>query len=61
MRPADIAKEIRLEARPCLFNGNANPSDVCQVQSILLLENEVFLCLASSIRTLFLTEIGSIG
>uniref|UniRef100_A0A803QA81 Protein DEFECTIVE KERNEL 1 n=1 Tax=Cannabis sativa TaxID=3483 RepID=A0A803QA81_CANSA len=30
MRPADIAKESRVDARPCLFNGVANPSDVCQ-------------------------------
>ncbi|PON98045.1 Peptidase C2, calpain family [Trema orientale] len=30
MRPADIAKDSRVDARPCLFNGVANPSDVCQ-------------------------------
>ncbi|XP_024032017.1 calpain-type cysteine protease DEK1 isoform X2 [Morus notabilis] len=29
-RPADIAKERRLDTRPCLFDGTANPSDVCQ-------------------------------
>lgn len=29
-RPADIARERRLDARPCLFDGTANPSDVCQ-------------------------------
>lgn len=32
MRPADIVKESRLGARPCLFSGTVNPSDVCQVR-----------------------------
>ncbi|OMP09116.1 hypothetical protein COLO4_05794 [Corchorus olitorius] len=30
MRPAEIVKEGRLDSRPCLFSGAANPSDVCQ-------------------------------
>ncbi|XP_017983081.1 PREDICTED: calpain-type cysteine protease DEK1 [Theobroma cacao] len=30
MRPAEIVKEGRLDSRPCLFSGTANPSDVCQ-------------------------------
>ncbi|KAL6195012.1 hypothetical protein ACLB2K_030634 [Fragaria x ananassa] len=30
MRPADIVKESRVGARPCLFSGTVNPSDVCQ-------------------------------
>ncbi|CAN0887743.1 Calpain-type cysteine protease DEK1 [Linum grandiflorum] len=29
-RPAEIVKESRLDASPCLFSGPANPSDVCQ-------------------------------
>ncbi|KAL6179509.1 hypothetical protein ACLB2K_051024 [Fragaria x ananassa] len=29
-RPADIVKESRLGARPCLFSGTVNPSDVSQ-------------------------------
>lgn len=31
MRPAEIVKDSRLDAHPCLFSGTANPSDVCQV------------------------------
>ncbi|GAV75559.1 Peptidase_C2 domain-containing protein/Laminin_G_3 domain-containing protein [Cephalotus follicularis] len=30
MRPDDIVRESRLDCRPCLFSGAANPSDVCQ-------------------------------
>ncbi|XP_004309330.1 PREDICTED: calpain-15-like, partial [Fragaria vesca subsp. vesca] len=30
MRPADIVKESRLGARPCLFSGTVNPSNFCQ-------------------------------
>ncbi|KAI9194919.1 hypothetical protein LWI28_010135 [Acer negundo] len=30
MRPAEIAKESRVDFLPCLFSGAVNPSDVCQ-------------------------------
>ncbi|KNA16830.1 hypothetical protein SOVF_085410 [Spinacia oleracea] len=30
MRPKEIVKEIREDTFPCLFSGQANPSDVCQ-------------------------------
>ncbi|KMT14308.1 hypothetical protein BVRB_4g070930 [Beta vulgaris subsp. vulgaris] len=30
MRPKEIVKEGRVDSRPCLFSGSANPSDVCQ-------------------------------
>ncbi|XAR62905.1 Calpain-3 [Bertholletia excelsa] len=30
MRPTKIVRENNLESRPCLFSGEANPSDVCQ-------------------------------
>lgn len=32
LRPPEILKEKQLEAKPCLFAGAANPSDVCQGQ-----------------------------
>ncbi|XP_028759629.1 calpain-type cysteine protease DEK1 [Neltuma alba] len=30
MRPSEIVRQNRLDSRPCLFSGAANPSDVCQ-------------------------------
>lgn len=45
MRPAEIVKEGRLDSRPCLFSGTANPSDVCQVHSFMsLICNIVVVC-----------------
>lgn len=36
MRPKEIVKEGRVDSRPCLFSGSANPSDVCQVYLVTL-------------------------
>lgn len=40
MRPADIVKESRLGARPCLFSGTVNSSDFFQVRPFMKLTSK---------------------
>ena len=64
MRPSDIVRQNRLDSRPCLFSGVANPSDVCQVFLIFpshkLLPLIVWYC-AIFLRSKFVRWIGSVG
>lgn len=35
MRPDEMIREYHVDSQPCLFSGPANPSDVCQVRSLV--------------------------